>query len=373
MLEHGMVIRGGTVVTARGMKEADIWIRHGKIVRMAKDTLTKNPFNDLYEEIDATGMYLLPGFVALLTHSLYKIKDVDVYIEAMRNLISMGCTSLVDVFRPERWMSRPQIHYQQTQHFNSLLDYVWHVEIDVADLYGDRIAEWMNHGYSSFHVTIRNPEEISTIKWETLLQLQTSKQMILHMQVQNDPFLKKEQRELIRQIWMEATRYWRLRTVMTDSQAAFHFEENDPYLHIFRLPAEVTDQGLRHLHRQWFGSWQVASPIHDVRIDTRKSWCTSEELLCLLVRLASTNVAKAIGLYPRKGSLTTGADADIVFLKKENWLTKNDLSTILNFSEMHLPTSVMSNGKWIYRNMRFIPLIGMGKCLFDTKPYSYVI
>ncbi|MCM3142454.1 amidohydrolase family protein [Brevibacillus sp. MER 51] len=373
MLERGMVIRGGTIVTARGMKEADIWILQGKIVRIAKDTLTKNPFNDLFEEIDATGMYLLPGFVALLTHSLYKIKDVDVYIAAMRNLISTGCTSLVDVFRPERWMSRPQIHYQQTQHFNSLLDYVWHVEIDVADLHGDRLGEWMNHGYSSFHVTIRNPEEISTIKWETLLQLHTSKHTILHMQVQNDPFLKKEQRELIRKSWLEATRYWRLRTVITDSQAAFHSEENDPYLHIFRLPAEVTDQGLRQLHRQWFGSWQVASPIHDVRIDTRKSWCTPEELLCLLVRLASTNVAKAVGLYPRKGSLTTGADADIVFLKKENWLTKNDLSTILNFSEMHLPTSVMSNGKWIYRNMRFIPLIGMGKCLFDTKPYAYVI
>lgn len=373
MLEQGMVIRGGTVVTAFGMKEADIWIRNGKIVRIAKDSLTKNSSPDLYEEIDATGMYLLPGFVSFPTQSLYKMKEMNSYKEAMRDFVRMGCTSLVDVFQSEPWMSWPQIHYQQTAHYNSPLDYVWHVELDVSLLHAEGLAEWGNRGYTSFHITIRSPEEISMIKWETLLQLHTSKYTILHMQIQNDALHKKEHRELIRELWMDATRYWRVRTVMNDAQAAFQIEGKDPFLHIFRLPSDVTDEALRQLHRQWFGNWQVAASIQDVRIDSRKKWCTPEELLCLIVRLSSTNVAKAIGLYPRKGSLTTGADADIVFLKKENWLTKYDLSTILNFSEIHLPTSVMSNGKWIYRDLRFIPLVGTGKCLFDTNPYAYVI
>jgi cytosine/adenosine deaminase-related metal-dependent hydrolase len=130
---------------------------------------------------------------------------------------------------------------------------------------------------------------------------------------------------------------------------------------------------MRLLHSKWYDPCPVAARIQDVRVEYRRKWCKQEELLCLLVRLAAKNAAKVVGLYPQKGILAPGADADIVFLKKENWLTKIDLSTILNFSEWLLPTSVMSNGKWIYRDLRFTPKIGTGRYLRDTKPYSFVI
>ncbi|GED23958.1 hypothetical protein BAG01nite_00600 [Brevibacillus agri] len=373
MPEQGMVIRGGAVVTAHRVKEADIWIAGGKIVRIAKDTLPKTTATTVFEEVDASGMYLLPGFVALPTQSLYKIKDGKTYIEVMRELVRSGCTSFVDVLRPEPWMSRPQVEYQQTRHFNSPLDYAWHVAIEPAQLQPRTVAQYSELGFSSFHVTVRSPEEISTINWETLLPLHTSKQTILHLHIQNDASVKKEQRDLIRQLWLDATRYWKVRTVIADPSAAFEPKQSDPFLHIFRLNAETTDRAVRYIYQRFYDSCQVASPLQEVRIDYRRRWCSPEILLCLLVRLASTNVAKAIGLYPQKGSLTPGADADIVFLKKENWLTKYDLSTILNFSEMHLPASVMSNGKWMYRNAQFSSSIGMGRRIFDTKPNAYVI
>ncbi|MGM0711693.1 amidohydrolase family protein [Brevibacillus parabrevis] len=373
MSEQGMVIRGGAVVTAYGIKEADLWVHEGKIVRIAKDTLPKTTGETAFAEVDASDMYLLPGFVALPTQSLYKIKDRHTYIEVMQGFVRSGCTSFADVFLHESWMSTPQMEYQQTRHFNSPLDYVWHVGIGADQLQAKTVARYGEHGLAAFHVSVRSPEEISTIKWETLLQLHTSKQTILHLHIQNDASVKKEQRDQIRQLWLDATKYWKVRTVIADPSVAFETREHDPFLHIFRLPIEVTDRGIRHMHQHFYDSWQVAAPLHDVRIDYRRRWCSPERLLCLLVRLASTNVAKAVGLYPQKGSLTPGADADIVFLKKENWLTKYDLSTILNFSEMHLPTSVMSNGKWLYRNAQFSSSVGMGRRLFDTKPYAYVI
>lgn len=373
MPKQAMVIRGGTVVTAYGIKEADIWISGGKIVRIAKDTLFKKTAMTVFEEVDASGMYLLPGFVALPARSLYKIKDRKTYIDVMRELVRSGCTSFVDVLRPESWMSSPQLAYQQTRHFNSPLDYAWHVGIEAAQMRAGTVAQYGKLGLSSIHVTIRSPEEISAIKWETLLQLHTSKQTVLHLHIQNDASVKKEQRDLIRQLWLDATRYWQVRTVIADPQAAFEQKQYDPFLHIFRLNAETTDRAVRYIYQRFYQSCQFAAPLQDVRIDYRRRWCPPEMLLCLLVRLASTNVAKAIGLYPRKGSLTPGADADIVFLKKENWLTKDVLSTILNFSEIHLPTSVMSNGRWMYRNAQFSSSIGMGRRLFDTKPNAYVI
>jgi dihydroorotase-like cyclic amidohydrolase len=368
-----MVIRGGTVVTAYGSKEADIWIADGKIRRVAKDTLVKRTEAPPPIEIDATGMYLLPGFIAMPDQPLSRLKEMDPYKEAMRSLVKMGYTSLVDTFYPESWMDMPQVKYQQAIHFNSPIDYVWRVGLDASRFHGKKMQKWSAEGFSTVQISIRKPEEISSLNWETISQQLASYKSILHLHIPLDASLTREVRERIREDWMASARYWKLRTVISDLALPLPTTGVDPYYHIFRLKGDGTDRAVRHIYRNWFDAWPVAATLHDMRIDYRRRWCTEAELLCLLVRLASTNVAKTVGLYPRKGSLTPGADADILFLKKENWLTKHDLSTILNFSEWQLPTSVMSNGKWIYLDMRFISCIGMGKRLFDIKPYAYVI
>lgn len=372
MSHQELVIRGGTVVTSYGVKEADIWIADGKITRIAKDTLPKSSMGVPLVEIDAEGMYLLPGFVALPDTPLYKVRERDSYLDRFRHLIKLGCTSLVDTFYPEPWMNHTQVKYQQAAHYNSLVDYVWHIGLDVSQLSEAQVHAWKRRGFSALHVTVRTPEEISSVNWETISSLHPSNKTILHLHMPSSG-LGKEQKDRLRRSWMETTQYWKLRTVIPDSTTELESIEADPYYHIFRLKKEWTDRALRQMKRHWFRTWQVAAPLHDVQVDVRRKWCEPDELLCLLVRLASTNVAKAVGLYPRKGTLLPGSDADIVFLKKEFWLTKYDLSTILNFSETQLPASVMSNGKWIYRDMQFSASIGMGRCLFDTKPYTYVI
>jgi hypothetical protein len=367
-----MILRGGTVVSPYGVQEADVWIVDGKITRVAKDTLLKTTYGHSPIEVDVSGMYLLPGFIAMPHTPFYRIRDRAVYLESMHSLIKMGCTSLVDTFYPDAWMNLAQVRYQQTAHFNSLIDYVWHVGLDISQLKPKEVSMWQKYGHTALQITGRAPEEISSVDWETISQLHTSNKSILHLQLTTGS-VTKDQKERLLKSWLEATKHWKLRTVITQSTTELDMDGYDPYYHLFRLKREWTDRGMRLLHRNWFQSLPFLAPLHDIQIDLRKRWWYHEELLCLLVRLASTNVAKAIGLYPKKGSLLPGSDADIVFLKKENWLTKSDVSTILNFSETHLPTSVMSNGKWIYRDSRFCSTVGMGRWLFDTKPYTYVI
>ncbi|WP_312108584.1 amidohydrolase family protein [Brevibacillus reuszeri] len=375
MSQQGLVIRGGSIVTSQGIKQADVWISQGKIIRIAKDVLSKTWQSQTasFTEVDANDMYLLPGFLLLSDQSLYKIREMQPYIDAIRNMVRLGYTSLVDVFSLDRWMSTSQMNYQQTQHYNSLIDYGWHIGIKASDLRNQDVAKWGKRGYTAIHITIRSPEEISSLNWETISGVHTSYKTIFHLHIPPEASVKKDRRDQILQKWIDVTRYWKIRTVLSDPTFLFDTKQYDPFYHVFWLSKDWTDQALRHMYRHWYEMWPVAAPLHEVQFDYRRRWCTPEEMLCLLVRLTSTNVAKVLGLYPRKGCLTLGADADIVFLKKENWLTKHDLSTILNFSEIFFPTSVMSNGKWIYRNGEFFSTIGMGRCIRDLKPYTYVI
>src|SRR5262249_61452279 len=56
-----LVIRGGTVVTARGSFLADVGIAHGQITELGE-------LNGDVPSIDATGRFVLPGGVDVHTH-----------------------------------------------------------------------------------------------------------------------------------------------------------------------------------------------------------------------------------------------------------------------------------------------------------------
>lgn len=367
------VIRGGTVVTALGLVETDLWIANGKIWRWGRDTLKKKRNAKMPIEIDATGMYLLPGFISFESGSPLQRTTGDQYLQAMRKLVKSGCTSFVDKLAVETWMNHSQLRYLQSCHYNSLIDYVWQIGLDAARLTPGEVMKWCRQGYTSIHLTVQHKGNISTIDWETISSALTSYRTMLHLHLPPKGINGKNEREEIRNRWLDITRSWKLRTVVEQHHPVGGWELADPFYQLFLLGTEQTDRGMRTLYHKWYGTCPVAASIQDIVIDNRRQWCDREELLSLLVRLASRNVAKAVGLYPRKGTLAPGADADIIFLNKEIWLTKRDLSTILKFSEIDLPTSVMSNGKWIYRDMSFIPTVGMGRCLSGTRPYSYVI
>jgi len=76
------------------------------------------------------------------------------------------------------------------------------------------------------------------------------------------------------------------------------------------------------------------------------------------VDLVSTRPAKLFGLYPRKGSLSVGADADIVVWDPEATATLSaeshhhqcDCCIFEGFQVKGMPSTVVSNGKIVYRH-----------------------
>ncbi len=93
------------------------------------------------------------------------------------------------------------------------------------------------------------------------------------------------------------------------------------------------------------------------------------------VRLVATGPAKIFGLYPRKGSLTVGADADIVLWNPESksiisaktHRQKCDTSIYEGFQVKGKPEIVIANGKIAFKDDQVLAHRGEGNYLLRAK------
>jgi len=98
------------------------------------------------------------------------------------------------------------------------------------------------------------------------------------------------------------------------------------------------------------------------------------------VALTSTNPAKIFGLYPRKGTLLPGSDADIVIWDLERRLTygvdhahhRTDYNLFENWELVGYPEMVLLRGQVIVDGDRWLGKAGRGKYL-RRKPHAAVI
>lgn len=100
-----------------------------------------------------------------------------------------------------------------------------------------------------------------------------------------------------------------------------------------------------------------------------------------MVEVVSYNPAKLFGLYPRKGTLDIGSDADIVIfdpkfemeLSVKNLHSKIDYSIYEGFRVKGMPTYTFIRGKPVIYDRKFVGKKGSGKFVLRTKhqPLEY--
>jgi len=96
-----------------------------------------------------------------------------------------------------------------------------------------------------------------------------------------------------------------------------------------------------------------------------------------LVSLVSTNPAKLFGLFPEKGTIAIGSDADLVVfdpkkevtIKAENLQTNCDWSPFEGWQLVGYPTTTISRGKIVAENGKFVGEVGHGRFL-KRKPFG---
>ncbi len=88
-----------------------------------------------------------------------------------------------------------------------------------------------------------------------------------------------------------------------------------------------------------------------------------------MVELGSTNPARIFGLYPRKGTVAVGADADLVIYdpkatgtrSAKTHFSKSDRSIFEGFPVKGKPTTVVSNGKVVFKDGKLNVERGAGR------------
>ena len=95
-----------------------------------------------------------------------------------------------------------------------------------------------------------------------------------------------------------------------------------------------------------------------------------------MVELISTNPAKLMGMYPNKGSLKIGTDADITILDPnssqtlsyKNLQTNCDWSPFEGFETVGMPVYTLSKGEIVAEKGRFVGKVGAGEFLRRSNP-----
>jgi len=98
-----------------------------------------------------------------------------------------------------------------------------------------------------------------------------------------------------------------------------------------------------------------------------------------VVRMMSTNPARIFGLYPLKGSLQPGADADLAIvdldaewtLSVDDLLYKNKHSAYVGCTFKGKVMQTFVRGKLVYKDGEIVAQPGYGKALRRQYPYAY--
>lgn len=134
----------------------------------------------------------------------------------------------------------------------------------------------------------------------------------------------------------------------------------------------------KELGKEFFGKIPNGAPGVELRMALMHTYGVVENKFDLqrFVQITSTNAAKIFGMYPKKGTIAVGSDADIVIFNPdiEKTVTKEILHENVDYTPYEgmklkgYPEITISRGKVIVENGQFIGEKGCGKFIKRETP-----
>ncbi|HEX5513892.1 MAG TPA: dihydropyrimidinase [Gammaproteobacteria bacterium] len=464
MSEFDLIIRNGTVVTAADEIRCDVGIRDGRIVALAEN------LTGAREEIDAAGMYVLPGGVDSHCHLDQPISDgsrmADDFESGTRSAACGGTTTVIPFAAQMKGNTlRAAVEdYHQRANGRASIDYAFHLIVTDPTDYtlAEELPALIEEGYTSFKIymtyddlklndrqiietlaaarrhgamTMIHAENSDCIAWltETLekaghtapkfhatsrpsvVEREATHRAISLAELVDVPMLivHVSGREAIEQIrWAQGQG---LRVYAETCPQYLYLTADDLDLHGFEGAKHICSPPPRDEANQdivWEalenGVFQVFSSDHapfryddaegkkvhgedaafryipngvpglETRLPLLFSGGVMEGRIDItrFVALTATNPARIYGLYPRKGTIAVGADADIaiwdpkrkVTIRNEQLHHNVDYTPYEGISVTGWPVITLSRGAVVWRDGEFLGQPGRGEFLPCERP-----
>jgi dihydropyrimidinase len=464
MAEFDTVIRGGTLATAVDLFTADLGITNGKVSAIGMNLSAATT------EIDAQGMYLLPGGIDAHCHLDQPSTDGSVCADDFRTgTISAACggtTTVIPFALQMRGQSlRSAVEdYHRRADGKAVIDYAFHLIITdpTEQVLGQELPALIRSGYTSFKVYMTYDDlKLDDRKILELLALARSDHALVMVHAENSDVIG-WLTDKLEAAGLTAPRYHATSRPMVVEREATHraialseiagvpilivhvsgreaveqirwargrgipiYAETCPqYLFLTENdlaqpgfegakcicsppPRDVENQaiiwqGLRDGLFDVFSSDHAPTRYEDPKgkmirgpktsfryvpngvpgIETRLPLLFSAGVmggqidLARFVALTATNPARMYGLYPRKGTLAIGSDADVVVWDptQETVITNSRLHHAVDFTPYEgmrvvgAPTIVLSRGEVLVRNGEVLAAPGRGCFLPCAEP-----
>jgi dihydropyrimidinase len=453
-------IVNGTIVTATETYRADVGIKNGKIVQIARSI--KEPAGDV---LDAKGLYVLPGGIDIHTHldmPFMGTSSSDDFETGTRAAAFGGTTSLVDFAIQGKGMSLKDTlnTWMEKADRKAVIDYGFHVAItDLTDKVMNEIPEMVASGVPSFKCFLAYKGSLMIDDGALYRILQKSKKAgaLVMIHAENGDVLDILINDLLAQgktepkyhalsrppeaeaeatgrgiaiAQMAGAPIYIVHLTCKEALAKVKEARNAGYpalaetcpqylLKSYQNYLEPGFQGAKYVmspplrdKSNWDALWkglayndlQVVSTDHcpfnfnGQKDKGKKNFALIpngapgiEHRIMLLfhegvnkkriglnrfVELVSTNPAKLFGLFPRKGAVAVGSDADLVLfdpkapfkITAKSHHQNVDYTPYEGFKGKGVPKVVLSNGHVIVNNGKFQGRPGTGRFL-KRKPF----
>jgi dihydropyrimidinase len=365
-----MLIRGGRVVTAAGEHDADVLVRDGKITEVRPGI---NPGEDV---IDATGLLVLPGVVDPHTHLLLDTgtaRTADDFESGSLSAAAGGVTTFLD-FAPQQPGQRFAQALQSRLDLidgRSYIDYAIHLNIAHLPQGWERdLAGLVDAGvtsakiYTTYRGTIFYADDWT---WYRLMERSGGAGLLVQVHAENDAIVEGMAQQLAGEGKTSLKYHARARPGVAEAEAVgrglliseasrggaqaiaetcphylvlddSRYEQPDAARYVMTPPLRDRESQAQLWDRLSGGAIQSIGSDHcgfslsqragvdDFRAISPGIPGVETSLLLMhsfgvvpqrisrqdLVRLLCTNPAKIFGLWPQKGDLQPGSDADIV-------------------------------------------------------------
>lgn len=444
-----LAIRNGTVITAGATFVGDVGVESGRVVSLGRVEAAR-------QEVDATGLQVLPGGVDVHTHLDGQPdpdgpRSADDFYSGTVAAACGGVTTVVDYAwqYPGYTLAQAVGDWQRRAAGKAVIDYSFHVVVsDFSQATLDEVPRMIEAGYPSFKVFMMDVHDRDALK---LLRATGAHGGLAMMHCENGDVLD-DTRDQLTRAGHHTPRFWaEARPELAEAEATGRAIDYCEYtgapiyvVHLSCAPAleRVRAGKARHLpvwletrpcylllsreryqdpdpKHLWYTGWPPLREREDVEalwqaareglLDTvgsdHSAWTVEQKRLGTedlaaapvglpgiegqtraiysegvsagrisvnrFVEIMSTTPARLLGLYPRKGTIAPGSDADFVLMNPRR-------TDVIRFEGMHSacgyepceglrctgwPVMTISRGEIIAREGAFLGQPGRGQLL----------